>query len=997
MDQSERGIPVIIVLVVFIVVIGLAGGVLIARARPAARLRSGKARPAGASPVAAASAALAADDAATARFGLITRELFALPAPSSAPGDASEQLEDVADALARLDHAADCVERAGASLAALAVRAAAGRGTADGIDGSRAQALAAALADIAKMPADRTGPDDLAKVIARRAASAGTVAAAGTPASGDERGGSSMAARVRTALPADPHAEARAELLADLAALGLDSTWTDLGTWPEFARKRDGYDKRQLDLARDYARFVDAARASEMATVAGGEPGGHEMPSEEAEVHRLARDLCAATTAYAGRVRTLLGPGADRVPWLAAVPGLVARCEEQLRGGNLTAALSGLAAAPAPVVRSWPPSQEYSAAWQGLADRLEPYARQHRQQAAQRVADASARFRAGVTRLAVAADTGLAAWEAARDASWDGLQDAAAEVKRDAAAILAAPDTSRDAAEPVRAAVAVLAVDQVAAANAAQLVRRAFPEPGPVLPEGTDVDERLGAVKSLCMRLDKHSELLSGLDGALTPVLAAQFPVGPGLYGALTALTPVPADLAAGYKDALTFSHHMLAGVTWGGVGKAFVHQVSQGLLPGVGAPGPGAVFSGVSALVKGGGEHVQDAALNSMFHGSLLLSMLDADNPLVTGLGSTAGSAVSALAKQIAAHNPAVIDASQHLGDAAHHVAHAAGLAAPDALHAMLGHVPFVTLTLSSIREIQLLNDGVTTMGTSVRNITLDAAGVALGFAAGEVATHVALHAVLGAATGGASLIIGIPASIVGRKVFKGIKERPYRQAVERFEEVQGSYSATSLDAANGLESAARTVFAQHRRKYHRVHTAPPDTEHGAAEVARLTAELRTATAAYLRAVSDILAAGGGQGASTTQEPGTAFTRTLPANMLDCDAQLADGQYVAALLTLTESPLPAPATWRPAADYRQLCTTTATRIAELADGDRTNMARWATESAKLFQTHAERVSALVNAEAKSAEQKLSDAAAVVGEAEAVVRAEAAKLGKKKG
>lgn len=117
-------------------------------------------------------------------------------------------------------------------------------------------------------------------------------------------------------------------------------------------------------------------------------------------------------------------------------------------------------------------------------------------------------------------------------------------------------------------------------------------EPGPVLPEGADVDERLGAFKSLCMRLDKHSELLSGLDGALTPVLAAQFAVGAGLHGALAALTPVPADLAAGYQDALAFSHHMLAGVTWGGVGKAFVHQVSQGFPPGAGAPGPGAAFS---------------------------------------------------------------------------------------------------------------------------------------------------------------------------------------------------------------------------------------------------------------------------------------------------------------------------------------------------------------------------------------------------------------------
>ena len=824
----------VIVLVVFVVFIGLAVGVLIARARPAAQLRSGRARPAGASRVTAASAALAADDAATARFGLITRELFAFPVASSAPADPSEQLENVASALGRLDHAADCVERAGASLLALAARAAAGPGNTGGSEGSRA--LGGALADVAQLPADRSGPDDLAKLMAQRVASAGAAAAdrpaaaaEGAAAAGDERGGSSAAARVRTVLPADSHAAARAGLLADLAALGLDGTWTDLGTWPEFARRRDGYDKRQLDIARDFARFMDAAWITETARVAGTEPGGEAMPPEEAEVRRLARDLCAATTAYAGRVRTLLGAGADRVPWLGAVPGLVARCEEQLRAGNLTAALAGLAAAPAPVVRSWPPSEEYSAAWQSLAESLEAHAAQHRQQAAQRAADAAARFRTGVTRLAAAADLGLAAWETARDASWDGLQDAAAKVKRDAAAILAAPGTSRDAAEPVRAAVAVLAVDRVGAANAAQLVRRAFPEPGPVSPEGTGADERLGAFKRLCVRLDRHSELLSGLDGALTPVIAAQFPVGAGLHGALTALTPVPADLAAGYKDALAFSHHALTGVTWGGVGKEFVHQVSQSIGPGAGVPGLGAVFSGLSAVAKGGGEHLLEAAGNSAFHAGWLLSALDADNPALAVLQGTAGSAATALAKQIAAHNPAVIDASKHLGDAAHHVAHAAGLAAPDALHGLLGHIPVVTLTLSTIREIQLLNDGVTTMGTSVRNITLDVAGVALGIGAGEVATHVVLHSVLGAATGGASLVIGIPLSIVGRKVFRGIKERPYKQAIERFEEVQNSYSAKYLDAASRLESTASAALTRQRTEYLKALPAPPDTERSA------------------------------------------------------------------------------------------------------------------------------------------------------------------------
>jgi hypothetical protein len=361
-----------IIVIVVLVVAGIVGGLLIVRTRPAARLSSGRTKPAGASRVASASAALAADDAAAERFRLIASQLFALPAPSAVPGNASEQQQDIADALAHLDNAAERVERAGKSLMALAT---ADPGTADGDDGTQAKALAAALADIAKLPVEEAGPDNLVKAIASRARHA----AADTPTTGDESGSSRLAAKVR-ALPVDPHATARAELLAGMAALGLDGTWTDLGTWPEFARLRDGYDERQLDLARDFTRSMYAARDRAAATIALGEPGGQDLHPQEAEVRRMARELCAASVAYADQARVLLGSRADRARWLAAVPDLVARCEEQLRGGNLAAVMAELAAAPAPVIPSWPPSREYSAAWQRLADGFEVYTDLHRRQ-----------------------------------------------------------------------------------------------------------------------------------------------------------------------------------------------------------------------------------------------------------------------------------------------------------------------------------------------------------------------------------------------------------------------------------------------------------------------------------------------------------------------------------------------------------------------------------------------------------------------------------------
>jgi hypothetical protein len=145
-----------------------------------------------------------------------------------------------------------------------------------------------------------------------------------------------------------------------------------------------------------------------------------------------------------------------------------------------------------------------------------------------------------------------------------------------------------------------------------------------------------------------------------------------------------------------------------------------------------------------------------------------------------------------------------------------------------------------------------------------------------------------------------------------------------------------------------------------------------------------------------DVLAVGGRLGTSASTESGSTFIQALPMSMTDCDARLASDDNAVALLTLTASPLPAPATWRPAADYRQLCAATAARIAELTDADRTGMVRWATGSARLFETHAKQVAVLAREEAKVAEQELAAASTAVREAEAIVKAEAAKLGKKK-
>jgi hypothetical protein len=974
---------VIAVVVLCVVIFGVVAGFLFVRSRPAAQLRSARGRPAAVRQVAAVSAALTAADTAADRFGLITTELLAFPAPSSAPASADQQLTEVAGALARLEHAADQVAQAGTALSALT---AAGQGSGQSTgDASRAK-LAAVLAEVAKLPADRVTPDKLAAAVTRYTAPA-TVAAAAAGKPGP-------VTRIEAALPADPHVAARAELLSGLAALGLDGAWTDLRTWPEFARQRDGYDARQLGHTRNFARQVEATRAREAAAIAdiprlagprtAGPPDQGTQRDDRAR--QLAGELCAATAAYAEQARALLSPGAERVPWLAAVPDLLSGCERQLRDRDLAGALAALAGAPLPVVPSWQPSQDYDAAWRRAADELVEFAGQYQELAARRAADTAARFRAAVTRLGEAADTGLAAWQTARDASWDRLQDAAAEVKRNAAAVLAAPGTSRDAAEPVRAAAAVLAIDQVAAANAAELVVRAFPEPGSaVLAAGSY--EYATAVERMCALLDRHSVLLYGLDGVLSPLLAAQIP-SHGLSGALAQLTPIRGDLAAGYKDLLAFSHHPTAGLTVSGTSRALLHHLSGTILPSGSPPGASSAFSIAWALAKGG-KDLGETALHAVYHGGLLAA-LDSDDPVVTVLTSFGGSIAATIGKQLETHNPAVIDAQARLGDAAHHAGHAAGLAAPDVLHAVVGHVPVVTIALASFREIRLLNEGATTAGRAVENVVVDVAGVAGGLTIGAIAASL---------IPGPHMLVTIPTAIGGvlaarKLVSDKVKQRHLKEAIEALAVAKATFAATYLSATARLEGTVRQELTVHRVAYLSALSAPPDNASSAAELARLTARLRTATAAYLDSVNDVLTAGGRQSKTGTRAADLPVTRELPGLIRDCDAKLARSEHAAALLTLTGSPLPAPPTWRPAREYRQLCTATASRVAELCDSDRTRLVRWTTDSAALFRTHSDQAGTVIKAEMARVERELSPGAAAVRDAEAVVTREAAMLGR---
>jgi gas vesicle protein len=90
--------------------------------------------------------------------------------------------------------------------------------------------------------------------------------------------------------------------------------------------------------------------------------------------------------------------------------------------------------------------------------------------------------------------------------------------------------------------------------------------------------------------------------------------------------------------------------------------------------------------------------------------------------------------------------------------------------------HIPFITVALSSIREIELLYKGHTDILTSAKNIGLDTLGIGVGGYSGAIIGNFifpGIGTVLGALSGG----------YIGRSITNAIKFAPYKKALKEFE----------------------------------------------------------------------------------------------------------------------------------------------------------------------------------------------------------------------
>jgi hypothetical protein len=784
------------------------------------------------------------------------------------------------------------------------------------------------------------------------------------------------AARVAAATsPADPHGTARTSLLAEMARLGLDTEWPGLPGWRRYSDLVAGYDKTLAAVARDFAGEVNAARAGEAArlraaleSALGGQRRGDALAPQ-------ARELLLAVRTYADQVRAIApspagtagggdGGGAGGLDGLTAdleaTSALLDRCADELADGDFTVAVETLTAVRLPLADAWPPSRAYLAAWKQIAGGLDNQADRQAKQTADALADVAADLSSRIDGLAAVIDSATTAWRRRQDETWTALTGAADTVKRDAAAALRDASAKRDAADPVRAAVAVMSVDEVATVNLAGAVRNVIPDPAAVA-TGGDLDTRLGAANRLFARLKRNDSIVSGLDGILLPLLAMTGSGGATrLAETMAQLAPVPAEFGGSLSQVVTYAHHPLQGVTLDAMAHGTIKHVADSLVPSLGANTSEHGLMGlVSAL----------STVHSELTGGLLGVLFDDPDtfPLAVATDVAKGLGLSYLD---AAKGTPLIEQAQHQAEAAlQQVAHGAQLALPEAMHAAIGHIPFVTVAFSATREIRLYRDEKTTLDHAILGVAVDTGGVIAGIGAGELTAHLIAGAHPGAPI---QIPLTIAGSIAGRTVAKRLRQHAWRQARHHYEELSASQAGTEARLAAELTETARAAIGRERTLYLARVGYPELVERAqAAELKVLTTRFRDATASYASTALELLNAGGAAGAgarAAAAKPPAAITAIggVPSAARNCDARSKRGEYASALLTLTAEPIPAPEGWRPGREYRQLCRQTATRVTEITDGHRTRVARWAVDSAATYRTHSAAIDAALTAKMKA-------------------------------
>ncbi len=128
-------------------------------------------------------------------------------------------------------------------------------------------------------------------------------------------------------------------------------------------------------------------------------------------------------------------------------------------------------------------------------------------------------------------------------------------------------------------------------------------------------------------------------------------------------------------------------------------------------------------------------------------------------------------------------------------------------------GHIPVITIAISSFREIQLLSSDKTDYITSLKNIVLDATGASVGGVAGAKAGALAGGFIgpIGAVVGG--IIGGIGGALAGRYATNKVKMIPLKNAIEAY---KNSYETMRQETNNSCKETLSSIKSYAESKHY-------------------------------------------------------------------------------------------------------------------------------------------------------------------------------------
>lgn len=723
--------------------------------------------------------------------------------------------------------------------------------------------------------------------------------------------------------PSDRHADDRAKLDAALEDLGLLDRASKLSAKGRYRRLAREYEPR---LARTVETFViDAEREvtrtrAALATELGGAP---RLERFAAAALRDAHDrLAEATTTYIQSCeQLLLEPHSTRGSQSSAA-ALEAQLSEArgALGSAHTQTLEDLLGIDVRLPAAWEPADRYRAASQATLDALTPVVAAYRDELRAWLRRAWEGFESADDSLRRAIAEAGNQSDARRERLWSELDGAAAELKDEVVVALAQSLEASDRGLPVRAAVALATVEDAAAVRLGAAAWDLLPEPEAPAEDAKTVEDHLGTVEKLLDSVERHSVAWAGTNAVLIQALDPDGNAGAMLTGSLFGVASVPEHLGRAGGDVFDYLHSGFPSDVGASIHE-FIHSAVQNLTPG----------SAVAALPPHetgllGTYHVAMAMKNSLAADFL------SDDPIAKYFTSQ-GEHTAVFLGHRAAESPQFHDAAAQVAQAGH-------ITAADAVH-LLGHVPVVTMVISTTREFRLRRKQEVSASESIKNVALDvgAVGAGLGTAAGAGAL-LGIH-------GGPLVLLTVPGAVVGRLAANGIRKRRIGKLVDQYNILRGQYEQELVGLSGEFSQAVAQAVQKRRRLLIRAVGAPPRLQQCSdMQLRQAASALTAATTSYVDRAERLIA-------SLPAAPTSELTTRLAAvhdGLKQSGQHLAADRFAEALLSLTVPGLPVAAAWSPAKDYAIACEVSAQHVTAVADDFRRVMADWMKDVGERFQ-----------------------------------------------